>query len=139
MESDSINPKLNATSVMDWDTLHGNAEESTSNSLLSGSSAAVSATESTVAESIQFQSNQESVQNQALMAEITDASSSEILKDVKSKLCSQSCLEIVRKYRDHNQVMCDSIKKLDQSRRESSLVIANLEEQIKSYQANAKK
>ncbi|KAJ9538017.1 hypothetical protein OSB04_030750 [Centaurea solstitialis] len=79
---------------------------------------------------------EESVQNQALMAEITEPSTSEIPKEVKSKLCSSSCLETVRKYRDHNQVMCESIKKLEQSRRESSLVIANLEEQIKSYQAN---
>ncbi|KAJ9547073.1 hypothetical protein OSB04_019616 [Centaurea solstitialis] len=79
---------------------------------------------------------EESMQNQALMDEITEASTSEIPKKVTSKLCTQVCLETVRKYRDHNQVMCDSIKKLEQSRRESSLVIANLEEQIKSYQAN---
>ncbi|KAJ9544076.1 hypothetical protein OSB04_023783 [Centaurea solstitialis] len=79
---------------------------------------------------------EESLQNQALMAKITETSTSEIPKEVKSKLCTQACLETVRKYKDHNQVMCDSIKKLEQSRRESSLVIANLEEQIKSYQAN---
>ncbi|KAJ9539096.1 hypothetical protein OSB04_031829 [Centaurea solstitialis] len=79
---------------------------------------------------------EEQVQNQALMAEITEEPISEIPKEVKSKLCSSSCLETVRKYRDHNQVMCDSIKKLELSRRESSLVIANLEDQIKSYQAN---
>ncbi|KAJ9535705.1 LOW QUALITY PROTEIN: hypothetical protein OSB04_un001143 [Centaurea solstitialis] len=79
---------------------------------------------------------EDQVQNQALMAEISEEPISEIPKEVKSKLCSSSCLETVRKYRDHNQVMCDSIKKLELSRRESSLVIANLEDQIKFYQAN---
>ncbi|KAJ9546338.1 hypothetical protein OSB04_018881 [Centaurea solstitialis] len=79
---------------------------------------------------------EDQVQNQALMAEISEEPISEIPKEVKSNLCSSSCLETVRKYRDHNQVLCDSIKKLELSRRDSSLVIANLEDQIKSYQAN---
>ncbi|KAJ9536395.1 hypothetical protein OSB04_un000430 [Centaurea solstitialis] len=79
---------------------------------------------------------EDQVQNQAFMAEIKEEPISEIPQEVKSKLCSSSCLETVRKYRDHNQVMCDSIKKLELSRRESSLVIANLEDQIKAYQAN---
>ncbi|KAJ9566962.1 hypothetical protein OSB04_002928 [Centaurea solstitialis] len=38
--------------------------------------------------------------------------------------------------RDHNQSMCDSIKKLEQFRRESNEVIGSLEDQIKAYQAN---
>ncbi|KAJ9563127.1 hypothetical protein OSB04_008287 [Centaurea solstitialis] len=79
---------------------------------------------------------EDQVQNQAFMAEIKEEPISEIPQEVKSKLCSSSCLETIRKYRDHNQVMCDSIKKLELSRRESSLVIANLEDQIKAYQAN---
>ncbi|KAJ9542626.1 hypothetical protein OSB04_029132 [Centaurea solstitialis] len=79
---------------------------------------------------------EDQVQNQALMAEISEEPVSEIPKEVKSNLCSSSCLETVRKFRDHNQVLCDSIKKLELSRRDSSLVIANLEDQIKAYQAN---
>ncbi|KAJ9537137.1 hypothetical protein OSB04_029870 [Centaurea solstitialis] len=79
---------------------------------------------------------EEGLQNTALMAEVTEDTSSEIPREVRTKLCSQSCLETVRKYRDHNQSMCDSIKRLESSRRESCLIIANLEEQIKSYQEN---
>ncbi|KAJ9535822.1 hypothetical protein OSB04_un001023 [Centaurea solstitialis] len=78
----------------------------------------------------------EAVQNQALMAEIKESSSSEIPSEVISKLCSKSCIDTVQKYRDHNQSMCDSIKKLEQFRRESNEVIGSLEEQIKAYQAN---
>ncbi|KAJ9560760.1 hypothetical protein OSB04_005920 [Centaurea solstitialis] len=67
----------------------------------------------------------EAVQNQALMAEITESSSSsssssEIPSEVISKLCSKSCIDIVKKYRDHNQSMCDCIKKLEQFKRESN-------------------
>ncbi|KAJ9535203.1 hypothetical protein OSB04_un001716 [Centaurea solstitialis] len=79
---------------------------------------------------------EEGLQNTTLMAEVTEDTSSEIPREVRTKLCSQSCLETVRKYRDHNQSMCDSIKRLESSRRESCLIIANLEEQIKSYQEN---
>ncbi|KAJ9537952.1 hypothetical protein OSB04_030685 [Centaurea solstitialis] len=80
---------------------------------------------------------EEAVQNQALMAEITESSSSsEIPSEVISKLCSKSCIDTVKKYRDHNQSMCDSIKKLEQFRRESNEVIGSLEDQIKAYQAN---
>ncbi|KAJ9551700.1 hypothetical protein OSB04_015745 [Centaurea solstitialis] len=78
----------------------------------------------------------EAVQNQALMAEIKESSSSEIPSEVISKLCSKSCIDTVQKYRDHNQSMCDSIKKLEQFRRESNEVIGSLEDQIKAYQAN---
>ncbi|KAJ9553048.1 hypothetical protein OSB04_017093 [Centaurea solstitialis] len=79
---------------------------------------------------------EEATQNQALMAEISETSSSDILADVSSKLCSKACVDIVNKYRDHNQNMCDSIKKLEQFRRESNEVIVSLEDQIKAYQAN---
>ncbi|KAJ9560080.1 hypothetical protein OSB04_005240 [Centaurea solstitialis] len=80
---------------------------------------------------------EEAVQNQALMAEITESSSSsEIPSEVISKLCSKSCIDTVKKYRDHNQSMCHSIKKLEQFRRESNEVIGSLEDQIKAYQAN---
>ncbi|KAJ9558748.1 hypothetical protein OSB04_013362 [Centaurea solstitialis] len=79
---------------------------------------------------------EEAVQNQALMAEISESSSLEIPSEVVSKLCSKSCIDTVKKYRDHNQSMCDSIKKLEQFRRESNEVIGSLEDQIKAYQAN---
>ncbi|KAJ9535421.1 hypothetical protein OSB04_un001464 [Centaurea solstitialis] len=78
----------------------------------------------------------EAVQNQALMAEIKESSSSEMPSEVISKLCSKSCIDTVQKYMDHNQSMCDSIKKLEQFRRESNEVIGSLEDQIKAYQAN---
>ncbi|KAJ9553579.1 hypothetical protein OSB04_017624 [Centaurea solstitialis] len=79
---------------------------------------------------------EEAVQNQALMAKITESSSSEIPSEVVSKLCSKSCIDTVKKYMDHNQSMCDGIKKLEQFRRESNEVIGSLEDQIKAYQAN---
>ncbi|KAJ9544602.1 hypothetical protein OSB04_024309 [Centaurea solstitialis] len=52
---------------------------------------------------------EEAIQNQALMAEITET---EIPSEVTSKLCSNSCLETVKKYRDHNQAMSDNIRKM---------------------------
>ncbi|KAI3758872.1 hypothetical protein L6452_06444 [Arctium lappa] len=78
----------------------------------------------------------EAIQNQALMAEVSESSSTTIPTEVKSKLCSNACLETVRKYRDHNQSMCDDLKRLEKHMRESSLIIVNFEEQIKAYQAN---
>ncbi|RRC79046.1 hypothetical protein, partial [Escherichia coli] len=66
----------------------------------------------------------EVAQNQALMAEIHD---SEIPQEVVSKLCSTSCTETVKKYRDQNQTMSDTIKKLEKERREYVLVVENLE------------
>ncbi|KAJ9552627.1 hypothetical protein OSB04_016672 [Centaurea solstitialis] len=78
---------------------------------------------------------EETAQNQALMAEISETSSG-IPAEVISKLCSKAFVDTVKKYRDHNQNMCDSIKKLEQFRRESNEVIVSLEDQIKAYQAN---
>ncbi|KAJ9552063.1 hypothetical protein OSB04_016108 [Centaurea solstitialis] len=60
---------------------------------------------------------EEAVQNQALMAEIKET---EIPTEVSSKLCSDSCLETVKKYRDHNQTMSDSIKKMERERENRS-------------------
>ncbi|KAJ9548908.1 hypothetical protein OSB04_021451 [Centaurea solstitialis] len=76
---------------------------------------------------------EEAVQNQALMAEIKE---SEIPIEVSSKLCSDSCLETVKKYRDQNQTMSDSIKKMERERKEYVKIIDNLEDQIKAYKAN---
>ncbi|KAJ9543719.1 LOW QUALITY PROTEIN: hypothetical protein OSB04_023426 [Centaurea solstitialis] len=67
------------------------------------------------------------------MAEIKET---EIPTEVSSKLCSDSCLETVKKYRDHNQTMSDSIKKMERDRREYVKIIDNLEDQIKGYKAN---
>ncbi|KAJ9564380.1 hypothetical protein OSB04_000346 [Centaurea solstitialis] len=77
--------------------------------------------------------DEEAVQNQALMAEIKET---DIPTEVSSKLCSDSCLETVKKYRDHNQTMSDSIKKMERERREYVKIIDNLEDQIKAYKAN---
>ncbi|KAJ9542359.1 hypothetical protein OSB04_028865 [Centaurea solstitialis] len=76
---------------------------------------------------------EEAVQNQALMAEIKET---KVPTEVSSKLCSDSCLETVKKYRDHNQTMSDSIKKMERERREYVKIIDNLEDQIKAYKAN---
>ncbi|KAI3771618.1 hypothetical protein L6452_02784 [Arctium lappa] len=79
---------------------------------------------------------EEAIQNQALMAEVSESSSTAIPTEVKSKLCSKACLETVKKYRDHDQSMCDDLKRLEKHRRDSNLIIVNFEEQIKAYQAN---
>jgi hypothetical protein len=78
---------------------------------------------------------EEALNNQALMAEIT-STDSDIPIEVNSKLCSKDCYETVKKYRDHNQSMCDNLKRLEQDRRESSKIIEKFEEQIKAYQEN---
>ncbi|KAJ9548880.1 hypothetical protein OSB04_021423 [Centaurea solstitialis] len=76
---------------------------------------------------------EEAIQNHALMAKITEP---EIPAEVSSKLCSDSCVETVKKYRDHNQTMSDTIKTMEVDRREYRIVIENLEDQIKSYKEN---
>ncbi|KAJ9547449.1 hypothetical protein OSB04_019992 [Centaurea solstitialis] len=70
------------------------------------------------------------------MAEVSKSTSLEIPTEVLSKLCTKACLDTIKKYRDHNQDMYDSIKRLEQFKRESNVVIGNLEDQIKAYQAN---
>ncbi|KAJ9546452.1 hypothetical protein OSB04_018995 [Centaurea solstitialis] len=76
---------------------------------------------------------EEAIHNQALMAEITET---EIPSEVSSKLCSNSCLETVKKYMNHNQAMSDSIRTMERERREYGKIIENLEDQIKAYKAN---
>ena len=78
--------------------------------------------------------SEEAVHDQALMAKISN--NPEIPTEVQYKLCTNACFNTVKKYKEHNQGMCDNLKRLEQSRRESSLIIANFEEQIKAYQAN---
>ncbi|KAJ9544616.1 hypothetical protein OSB04_024323 [Centaurea solstitialis] len=76
---------------------------------------------------------EEAIQNHALMAKITEP---ELPAEVSSKLCSDSCVETVKKYRDHNQTMSDTIKTMEVDRREYRIVIENLDDQIKSYKEN---
>ncbi|KAI3692411.1 hypothetical protein L6452_32226 [Arctium lappa] len=79
---------------------------------------------------------EEAVQNQALMAKVSELASTDIPTEVTSNLCSKTCIETVKKYRDHNQSMCDDLKRLERDRREYVLIVERFEEQIKSYQAN---
>ncbi|KAI3707586.1 hypothetical protein L6452_26212 [Arctium lappa] len=70
------------------------------------------------------------------MAKVSESTSTDILTEVTSNLCSKTCIETVKKYRDHNQSMCDDLKRLEKDRREYVLSVERFEEQIKSYQAN---
>ncbi|KAI3692065.1 hypothetical protein L6452_31874 [Arctium lappa] len=79
---------------------------------------------------------EEAVQNQALMAEVSESSSTALPTEVTSNICSKTCIETVKKYRDHNQSMCDDLKRLEKDRREYVLIVERFEEQIKSYQDN---
>ncbi|KAI3706807.1 hypothetical protein L6452_24785 [Arctium lappa] len=79
---------------------------------------------------------EEAIQNQALMAEVSESSSTAIPTEVKSNICSKTYLETVKKYRDHNQSMCDDLKRLEKDRREYVVIVEKFEEQIKAYQAN---
>ncbi|KAI3729553.1 hypothetical protein L6452_18214 [Arctium lappa] len=74
---------------------------------------------------------EEAIQNQALMAEVSDLPS-----EVISNLCTQSCIDTVKRYRDHNQSMCDDLKRLEKDRRDYLLIVERFEEQIKGFQAN---
>ncbi|KAI3685494.1 hypothetical protein L6452_34742 [Arctium lappa] len=73
----------------------------------------------------------EAIQNQALMAEV-----SYLPSEVISNLCTQSCTDTVKMYRDHNQSMCDDLKRLEKDRRDYVLIVEIFEEQIKGFQAN---
>ncbi|KAI3702728.1 hypothetical protein L6452_28480 [Arctium lappa] len=74
---------------------------------------------------------EEAIQNQALMAEVSDLPS-----EVTSNLCTQSCIDTVKRYMDHNQSMCDDLKRLEKDRRDYVLIVERFEEQIKGFQAN---
>ncbi|KAI3697255.1 hypothetical protein L6452_30136 [Arctium lappa] len=74
---------------------------------------------------------EEAIQNQALMAEVSDVPS-----EVISNLCTKSCIDTVKRYRDHNQSMCDDLKRLEKDRRDYVLIVERFEEQIKGFQAN---
>ncbi|KAI3707271.1 hypothetical protein L6452_25630 [Arctium lappa] len=65
------------------------------------------------------------------MAEVSDLPS-----EVISNLCTKSCIDTVKRYRDHNQSMCDDLKRLENDRRDYVLIVERFEEQIKGFQAN---
>ncbi|KAI3733564.1 hypothetical protein L6452_13008 [Arctium lappa] len=65
------------------------------------------------------------------MAEVSDLPS-----EVISNLCTKSCIDTVKRYRDHNQSMCDDLKRLEKDRRDYVLIVERFEEQIKGFQAN---
>ncbi|KAI3691993.1 hypothetical protein L6452_31797 [Arctium lappa] len=74
---------------------------------------------------------EEAIQNQALMAEVSDLPS-----EVISNLCTKTCIDSVKRYMDHNQSMCDDLKRLEKDRRDDVLIVERFEEQIKGFQAN---
>ncbi|KAI3667879.1 hypothetical protein L6452_42949 [Arctium lappa] len=74
---------------------------------------------------------EEAIQNQALMAEVSD-----LPTEVLSNLYSQTCIDIVKRYRDHNQSMSDDLKRLEKDRKDYVKIVEGFEEQIKGFQAN---
>ncbi|KAI3728115.1 hypothetical protein L6452_16745 [Arctium lappa] len=74
---------------------------------------------------------EEAIQNQALMAEVSDLPS-----EVSSNLCSKTCIDTVKRYRDHNQKMSDDLKRLEKDIKDYVRIVEMFEEQIKGFQAN---
>ncbi|KAI3746137.1 hypothetical protein L6452_08559 [Arctium lappa] len=74
---------------------------------------------------------EEAIQNQALMAEVSDLPS-----EVSSNLYSKSCIDSVKRYRDHNQKMSDGLKRLEKNIKDYVRIVERFEEQIKGFQAN---
>ncbi|KAI3669231.1 hypothetical protein L6452_40458 [Arctium lappa] len=70
---------------------------------------------------------EEAIQNQALI---------DLPSEVIYNLCTQSCIDTVKRYRDHNQSMCDDLKRLEKNRRDYVLIVETFEEQIKGFQPN---
>ncbi|KAI3678245.1 hypothetical protein L6452_37530 [Arctium lappa] len=74
---------------------------------------------------------EEAIQNQALMAEVSD-----LPTEVLSNLCSQTCIDTVKRYRDHNQNMSDDLKRLEKDIKDYVRIVEKFKKQIKSFQAN---
>ncbi|KAI3746376.1 hypothetical protein L6452_08807 [Arctium lappa] len=70
------------------------------------------------------------------MAKESDSSSTEIPTEVMSNLCSKTCMETVKRYRDHNQTMSDDLKRLERDIKDYVRIVESFEEQIKVFQAN---
>ncbi|KAI3692780.1 hypothetical protein L6452_32603 [Arctium lappa] len=74
---------------------------------------------------------EEAIQNQYLMGEVSDLPS-----EVRSNLCSKTCIDTVKRYRDHNQKMSDDVKRLEKDIKDYVRIVERFEEQIKGFQAN---
>ncbi|KAI3745946.1 hypothetical protein L6452_08358 [Arctium lappa] len=74
---------------------------------------------------------EEAIQNQTLMEEVSD-----LPTEVTSNLCTQNCINIVKRYRDHNQNMRDDLKRLEKDIKDYVRIVERFEEQIKGFQAN---
>ncbi|KAI3770975.1 hypothetical protein L6452_02123 [Arctium lappa] len=74
---------------------------------------------------------EEAIQNQALMAEVSD-----LPTEVSSNLCFKTCIDTVKRYRDHNQKMSDDLKRLEKDIKDYVRIVERFEEQIKGFQAN---
>ncbi|KAI3664978.1 hypothetical protein L6452_43593 [Arctium lappa] len=70
------------------------------------------------------------------MAKVANSSSTEIPTEVMSNLCSKTCMETVKRYRDHNQTMSDDLKRLERDIKDYVRIVERFEEQIKVFQAN---
>ncbi|KAI3771570.1 hypothetical protein L6452_02735 [Arctium lappa] len=70
------------------------------------------------------------------MAKVSDSSSTEIPTEVMSNLCSKTCMETVKRYRDHNQTISDDLKRLERDIKDYVRIVESFEEQIKVFQAN---
>ncbi|KAI3678518.1 hypothetical protein L6452_37814 [Arctium lappa] len=65
------------------------------------------------------------------MAEVSD-----LPTKVSSNLCSKTCIDTVKRYRDHNQKMSDDLKRLEKDIKDYVRIVERFEEQIKGFQAN---
>ncbi|KAI3669557.1 hypothetical protein L6452_40796 [Arctium lappa] len=74
---------------------------------------------------------EEAIQNQALMAEVSDLPS-----EVNSNLCCKTCIDAVKRYMDHNQKMSDKLKRLEKDIKDYVRIVERFEEQIIGFQAN---
>ncbi|KAI3745792.1 hypothetical protein L6452_08201 [Arctium lappa] len=74
---------------------------------------------------------EEAIQNQALMEEVSD-----LPTEVISNLCTQNCINTVKRYRDHNQNMSDDLKRLEKDIKDYVRIVERFEDQIKGFQAN---
>ncbi|KAI3757461.1 hypothetical protein L6452_04998 [Arctium lappa] len=61
---------------------------------------------------------------------------SDLPTEVLSNLCSQTCIDTVKRYKDHNQNMSDDLKRLEKDIKDYVRIVERFEEQIKSFQAN---
>ena len=73
-------------------------------------------------------------QNQALMAETSSLPA--LPEEVKTKLCSPTCIQTVNKYRELNTKVNNSFNRINEERLSALDAIINLEKQITAYKKN---